>query len=58
MGKITHALSLIDTYWVKPIDSYLCWRDVSLYDKQFNEVIAKTAFEGGLHGIGLDDLLR
>lgn len=48
--KITHALSLIDTYWVKPTNSALTWRDVSLYDKPFNEVIARTAFEGGLHG--------
>ena len=48
--NITHALSLIDTFWVKQKDSKLTWRDVSLYDKQFNEVIAKTAFEGGLHG--------
>lgn len=48
--SITHALSLIDTFWVKPNGSILCWRDVSLYDKPFNEVIARTAFEGGLHG--------
>lgn len=53
--NISHSLSLIDTYWVKPTGSNLCWRDVSLYDKAFNEVIAKTAFEGGLHGIGLSD---
>lgn len=48
--SITHALSLIDTFWVKQISSNLTWRNVSLYDKPFNEVIAKTAFEGGLHG--------
>lgn len=47
---ITHALSLIDTYWVKPIDSVLNWHSVSLYRNSFNETIAKTAFEGGLHG--------
>ena len=50
---ITHALSLIDTYWVKPIGSLLKWKDVSLYTHEFNEVIAKTAFEGGLHGRNL-----
>lgn len=50
---ITHALSLIDTYWVKPIGSLLKWKDVSLYIHEFNEVIAKTAFEGGLHGRNL-----
>ncbi len=50
---ITHALSLIDTYWVKPIGSLLKWKDVSLYTHEFNEVIAKSAFEGGLHGRNL-----
>ena len=48
--SITHALSLIDTFWVKPVGSHLEWKDVSLYTHPFNEVIAKTAFEGGLHG--------
>lgn len=50
---ITHALLLIDTYWVKPIGSLLKWKDVSLYTHEFNEVIAKTAFEGGSHGRNL-----
>lgn len=49
---ITHALSLIDTFWVKPVDSTLQWGDLSLYTHPFNELIAKTAFEGGLHGKG------
>lgn len=47
---ISHALSLIDTFWVKRAGSDLCWKNVSLYSHPFNEVIAKTAFEGGLHG--------
>ncbi len=47
---ISHALSLIDTFWVKRADSDLCWKNVSLYSHPFSEVIAKTAFEGGLHG--------
>lgn len=51
--EITHALSLIDTFWVKPIDSELSWDKVSLYTHEFNEVVAKTAFEGGLHGRNL-----
>lgn len=50
---ISHALSLIDTFWVKPVGSHLSWADVSLYTHPFNEVIAKTAFEGGLHGRNL-----
>lgn len=47
---ISHALSLIDTFWVKSVDSWLEWEDLSLYTHPFNDVIAKTAFEGGLHG--------
>ena len=52
---ITHALSLVDTFWVKPQDSELTWEKVSLYTHPFNETIAKTAFEGGLHGRHLAD---
>lgn len=51
--SITHALTLIDTYWVKPKESKLDWKKVSLYTHEFNEVVAKTAFEGGLHGMNL-----
>lgn len=47
---ITHSLSLIDTFWVKPMGSALQWKDVSLFTHPFNEVVARTAFEGGLHG--------
>lgn len=47
---VSHALSLIDTFWVKPVDSIFTWEDVSLYTHPFNETIARTAFEGGLHG--------
>ena len=35
---ITHALSLIDTYWVKPIGSLLKWKDVSLYTHELKEL--------------------
>ena len=48
--NISHALSLIDTFWVKDEYSNLDWEAVSLFTHPFNEVIAKTAFEGGLHG--------
>lgn len=47
---ISHALSLVDTFWAKPVFSDLTWEKVSLYTHEFNEVVAKTAFEGGLHG--------
>ena len=48
--RVTHALSLNDTFWIKPIDSSLKWKNVSLYENQFDETIAKIAFEGGLYG--------
>lgn len=51
--QVSHSLSLIDTFWVKPAGSNLTWSDVSLYTHDFNDVIARTAFEGGLHGMGL-----
>ena len=31
----------------------MTWEQVSLYTHDFNEVVAKTAFEGGLHGYDL-----
>ena len=48
--RVTHALSLNDTFWIKPINSSLEWKNVSLYENQFDETIAKIAFEGGLYG--------
>lgn len=44
---ISKALSLNDTFWVKETDSKLSWSDVSLYQNDFNEVIAQLAFAGG-----------
>ena len=46
--KVTHALSLNDTFWVRPIDASLCWKEVSLYDNEFNEIISEAAFDGTL----------
>lgn len=52
--NVSHALSLVDTFWVKPVESSLTWEELSLYTHPFNEVIAHTAFEGGLHGRQFD----
>lgn len=50
--EVTHATSLTDTFWVKDAASDLSWRDVSLYRNEFNEMVARTAFDGnGLYGI-------
>ena len=49
---IMHAVSLTDTFWVKNADSDLSWKNVSLYQNEFDEAIARTAFDGnGLYGI-------
>jgi hypothetical protein len=41
---------MTDTFWVREKGSSLTWDDVSLYRNPFNEVIARTAFDGGLYG--------
>lgn len=43
----TKALSLNDSFWVKSVDDSLSWYDVSLYQNDFDDVIANTAFSGG-----------
>lgn len=48
--RVSHALGLNDTFWIKPEGSDLSWDDVSLYQNPFNETIARIAFEGGLYG--------
>lgn len=48
--RVTMALTLNDTFWVKPADKDVKWNEVSLYCNKFNEVIARLAFEGGLYG--------
>lgn len=44
--KVTHALSLNDTFWVKEESSCLSWMDVSLYQNEFDEFISTAAFDG------------
>lgn len=48
--RITHALTLNDSFWVKPITSELKWEEVSLFQNEFDSTIAHIAFEGGLYG--------
>lgn len=50
---VTHALSLTDSFWIKKADSSLKWQDVSLFRNPFNEVVAHTAFDGGMYGDNL-----
>lgn len=51
--EITHGLGLNDSLWVKKADSDLMWNDINLYDNNFDDVVSKTAFEKGLHGLQL-----
>ena len=44
--RVTHALSLNDTFWVREADSGLTWREVSLYTNPFSEIISEAAFDG------------
>jgi hypothetical protein len=51
--RVTHALSLNDTFWVRPASATLQWRDVSLYTNEFNELISMAAFDGTFSEVGL-----
>lgn len=44
--RVTHALSLNDTFWVKEEGSGLTWQDVSLYRNEFDELVSAAAFDG------------
>ena len=44
--RVTHALSLNDTFWVKEESEMLCWDEVSLYRNEFDALIAQAAFSG------------
>lgn len=45
--KVSSAASLTDTFWVRNNDEPKCWNQVSLYRNDFDENIARIAFEGG-----------
>ena len=44
--QMTHATTINDTFWIKSSREELSWSQVSLYQNQFSEKIAKAAFEG------------
>jgi hypothetical protein len=43
---LTHCLSLTDTLWVKSEREDVSWKDVNLYENQFDEEVSKFAFNG------------
>lgn len=44
--RVTHALSLNDTFWVRDADSDLAWNHVSLYANEFDQLVSEAAFDG------------
>ena len=44
--RVTHALSLNDTLWVKEAESALSWDGVSLYQNEFDQLVSEAAFDG------------
>lgn len=44
--RVTHALSLNDTFWVREAKSDLCWESVSLYQNEFDQLVSEAAFDG------------
>ena len=44
--RVTHALSLNDTLWVREADSGSCWDSVSLYKNEFDLLVSEAAFDG------------
>lgn len=45
--QVSSAASLTDTFWVRNDDQPLMWDQVSLFRNDFDENIARIAFEGG-----------
>ena len=44
--RVTHALSLNDTFWVRGADIDLTWERVSLYANEFDQLVSEAAFDG------------
>lgn len=52
--KLTHSISINDTYWIKEDHENLTWSQVSPYTNNFDEVIQHLSFDGvGLQGVHL-----
>lgn len=51
--RITHGLSLNDSFWIRPENAELRWSDINLYTNDFSDIVSRTAFETGLHGLKL-----
>ena len=45
-AKLTHALSLNDAFWLKPLDSNLSWQEVNLFVNDFSEELGMIGLSG------------
>jgi len=48
--RFTFCAGLNDTFWIKPVDADVDWGRISLFRNEFDENIARLAFDGGLYG--------
>jgi hypothetical protein len=51
--RVTHALSLNDTFWVQEAGANIPWRAVSLYENEFDQLISQAAFDGSIRSADL-----
>lgn len=55
--KLTHSISLNDTYWIKEDCENLTWSQVSPYTNEFDEIIQHLAFDAtSLKGMPLSSI--
>ena len=45
----TKGLALTDTFWINQ-DGRFRWQDINLFEHDFDETIARIAFDGGMYG--------
>lgn len=43
--RLTHAVGINDTFWIKTDKDHLDWEDVSPYQNQFSEGVSRMAFD-------------
>lgn len=43
---VSYGLSLIDAYWICPVDSNLTFKEINLFENDFSEVLGLIAFTG------------
>lgn len=44
--NVTHAVSLNDAYWIDDKGNPSTWKNINLYQHQFDEILAEVAFTG------------